>query len=56
MGDEERLLKDLEEFKKEFPNHPNPQQYPIQFNYFVKLFYYYRSRKNSDEYHLPVPN
>ena len=48
MESEQQLLNDLEEFKKEFPTYPNPEVYPIQFEYFVKLFYFYKKRRENN--------
>lgn len=45
MISEEQLKKDLEEFKIQFPNYPNPEHYPIQFAHLIKLFYFYKRRK-----------
>jgi hypothetical protein len=45
MDNEEKLLNDVEEFKKQFPNCPDPNQYPQQAKYFIRLFYFYKNRK-----------
>lgn len=54
MDNEDQLLKDLEEFKQQFPNYPDPQTYPQQFNYYVKLFYFYKNRKEKNAANLVV--
>lgn len=46
MEENQPLLADtIEEFRAQFPNHPHPDHYPIQFGYLVKLFLYDRKRK-----------
>ena len=47
MVTEEQLLKDLEEFKSTFKSYPDPQHYPIQFQYLVNLFNFYKNRREN---------
>ena len=40
MTDEE-----IQEFIEMFPNLPNPEHYPMCFEWYVKLFWYYKNKK-----------
>ena len=40
MTDEE-----IQEFIEMFPNLPDPEQYPMCFEWYVKLFWYYKNKK-----------
>jgi hypothetical protein len=42
---DEEVLKMYEEMVEYFGELPNPEQEPIRFAYYVKLFRYYKERK-----------
>lgn len=53
MDNEEELLNAVEEFKNQFPNCPDPNQYPQQAEYFIRLFYFYKNRKKDIKITFP---